>query len=85
MMQPLRVPYALEWPDRTCLAQYPIWTPSTLVTSYSYLKPGGGLCHIAYRENLRLHTISTITTKSSLPLVSDLHYESYTQDYRICL
>ena len=32
MMQPLRVPYALEWPDRTCLAQYPIWTPSTLVT-----------------------------------------------------
>ena len=33
MMQPLRVPYALEWPDRTWLAQYPIWTPSTLVTS----------------------------------------------------
>ena len=33
MMQPLRVPYALEWPDRTCLAQYPIWTPSTLVTN----------------------------------------------------
>ena len=33
MMQPLCVPYALEWPDRTCLAQYPIWTPSTLVTS----------------------------------------------------
>ena len=33
MMQPLRVPYALEWPDRTCSAQYPIWTPSTLVTS----------------------------------------------------
>ena len=32
MMQPLRVPYALEWPDRTWLAQYPIWTPSTLVT-----------------------------------------------------
>ena len=32
MMQPLRVPYALEWPDRTCLARYPIWTPSTLVT-----------------------------------------------------
>ena len=32
MMQPLRVPYALEWPDRTCLAQYPIWTPSILVT-----------------------------------------------------
>ena len=31
MMQPLRVPYALEWPDRTCLAQYPIWT-SILVT-----------------------------------------------------
>ena len=33
MMQPMRVPYALEWPDRTCLAQYPIWTPSTLVTA----------------------------------------------------
>ena len=32
MMQPLRVPYALKWPDRTCLAQYPIWTPSILVT-----------------------------------------------------
>ena len=35
MMQPLRVPYALEWPDRTCLAQYPIWTPSTLVTIFT--------------------------------------------------
>ena len=43
MMQPLRVPYALEWPDRTCLAQYPIWTPSILVTTcqpgpFAYLR-----------------------------------------------